>query len=151
MRFSCLDQVRLSEYHVFCNSLHGCLQCSAGRFHDALQLGPLMGSPASSFASSMALEEAAWLAALPEEVRTPARSVLDQLSSVAELITTSLSQTAAADTIRNLEAARPRFSLGLARRWTTRQCGGAGRTGGPSYPCSAWGGQSLLIDLVKST
>ena len=57
----------------------------------------------------MALEEATWIAALPENVQSPARSVLDQLTNVAELIAASLSRSTAVQTIRNLEEARPRI------------------------------------------
>ena len=57
----------------------------------------------------MALQEEAWLAALPADLREPALSVLNQLSSVANLVAESLSRTSAADTIRAMEGARPRL------------------------------------------
>ena len=67
------------------------------------------GSIWSSLAPAhMVLNEAQWIAQLPEDVRMPARTLLDQLTHVAEIIAASLSTRTADETVASLYAARPR-------------------------------------------
>ena len=69
----------------------------------------LISQPVLCASLAMDLQEEAWLAQLPEQLRQPTQSLLDQLAEVGRLIATSLTSTSKDRTLAQLESARPRL------------------------------------------